>query len=167
MTLTTHAIVGAAAASLFPTHPYAAFVAGFVSHLAIDALPHWDEGSVALRSMVSTGPSKLDRDMRLGWDFVLDLLYLGSEAVAGLVVAIGVLVLMIGIPLPIVLIGVAAGLLPDIIHFVYFKTRSVLLTDFQLFHAFIQNEKTDQRYLWVEAALVMFSFLVVFFTTVR
>jgi hypothetical protein len=42
MTLTTHALLGAAAASLFPASPALAFAAGFASHFAADALPHWD-----------------------------------------------------------------------------------------------------------------------------
>ena len=42
MILTTHAIVGAALASFLPSHPIAAFVAGFASHFALDAIPHVD-----------------------------------------------------------------------------------------------------------------------------
>jgi hypothetical protein len=37
MILSTHAI-----ASLFPSHPTLAVVAGFASHFAFDAIPHWD-----------------------------------------------------------------------------------------------------------------------------
>jgi hypothetical protein len=42
MILSTHAIVGGAIASLFPSHPLLVVAAGFVSHFAIDAIPHWD-----------------------------------------------------------------------------------------------------------------------------
>jgi len=42
MILSTHAIVGAALASFLPSHPAAAFVAGFASHFALDAIPHVD-----------------------------------------------------------------------------------------------------------------------------
>jgi hypothetical protein len=38
MILTTHAIVGAALASFMPSHPAAAFVVGFASHFALDAI---------------------------------------------------------------------------------------------------------------------------------
>jgi hypothetical protein len=41
MTLTTHAIVGGALASLFQTQPIAAIAVGVASHFAIDAIPHW------------------------------------------------------------------------------------------------------------------------------
>ena len=42
MILSTHAVVGAALASLMPSHPIAAFVAGVASHFVIDSTPHWD-----------------------------------------------------------------------------------------------------------------------------
>jgi hypothetical protein len=42
MILSTHAIVGGAIASLFPSHPILIAAAGFTSHLVIDAIPHWD-----------------------------------------------------------------------------------------------------------------------------
>ena len=53
MTLATHAVVGAAAASLIPTHPFLGFIAGFVSHFAIDAIPHWE---------YSLASAKIDKD---------------------------------------------------------------------------------------------------------
>src|SRR6516225_11831962 len=42
MILSTHAIVGGTIASLFPSHPALVVAAGFASHFAIDAIPHWD-----------------------------------------------------------------------------------------------------------------------------
>jgi hypothetical protein len=42
MILSTHAVVGAALATFVPSHPVAAFMMGFASHFALDAIPHWD-----------------------------------------------------------------------------------------------------------------------------
>ena len=42
MTLTTHAIVGAAVASFVPSNPVLGLSLAFLSHLAIDVIPHWD-----------------------------------------------------------------------------------------------------------------------------
>jgi len=42
MILSTHAVVGGAIASFIPLHPLLVAVAGFASHFAIDAIPHWD-----------------------------------------------------------------------------------------------------------------------------
>lgn len=41
MTLSTHAVVGAGLAVIAKAHPASAFAIGFLSHYAIDALPHW------------------------------------------------------------------------------------------------------------------------------
>jgi len=155
MTLTTHALVGAAAASFFPAHPYVAFAAGFVSHLAIDALPHWDEGSYMLRSVRVTGAGKTDRDMVIGKDFISDFTYLGFESLVGILAAVFIFFGWLHAPLAIVLVGAVAGLLPDAMHFIYFKTRSILLTDFERFHSYIQREHTNKRYLFVEVTLVV------------
>jgi hypothetical protein len=153
MTLVTHAFIGAAAASFVPQHPVLAFVAGFASHLAIDAIPHWSEAPAMLRSM-HTHPDG-HRDMRLGRDFFLDLAYLGTESLVGILLAVLLFAVWSGIPLAIVLIGSVAGLLPDALHFVYFKTRSILLRDFERFHAAIQHEQARPQYLFVEGALAV------------
>jgi hypothetical protein len=155
MTLTTHALVGAAAASFFPAHPYAAFAAGFVSHFVIDALPHWDEAGTMLRSLQGEGPDRTNRDMTIGKDFISDISYLGFESLVGLLAAVFIFYAWLHVPLAIVLIGVVAGLLPDALHFVYFKTHSILLQDFERLHVGLQNHKTNKRYLFVEAALVV------------
>jgi hypothetical protein len=57
MILSTHAIVGGALASLFPSHPVVIIAAGFASHFAIDAIPHWD---YKLRS-ISVAPGARNR----------------------------------------------------------------------------------------------------------
>ena len=61
MILSTHAIVGGAIASLFPSHPALVAVAGFASHFAIDAIPHWD---YPLRS-ISTGQGADNRRLKV------------------------------------------------------------------------------------------------------
>jgi hypothetical protein len=42
MILSTHAIVGGAIVSLFPSHSLLLVAAGFASRFAIEAIPHWD-----------------------------------------------------------------------------------------------------------------------------
>jgi hypothetical protein len=154
MTLTTHAVVGAAAASLFPQQPIAAFAAGFVSHLLIDAIPHWQDGSTMLRSLRTDPRDPLKTDMILGKKFLLDLVYLGSEAGAGLALAVGIFCFwLFHLPLIVIFFGVCGGLLPDALHFVYFKTRSKLLEPFERFHIWIQREYPSPLFLSVEALL--------------
>lgn len=140
MTLTTHALVGAAAASLFPTHPYAAFAAGFASHFAIDALPHWDYRPASLKKDKA---NPLNTDMVLGKRFFLDLLVIGSDAALG--VALSVIIFSYAffhISPSIIFIGACAGLFPDALQFLYFKTRSKVLEPLQRFHIWIQKGKS-------------------------
>ena len=154
MTLPTHAIVGAAAASLFPQAPVAAFIAGFVSHLVIDAIPHWNEGRM-LRSLRVDPNDHLNADMELGKDFLLDLAYLGSETAFGLAVGIGIFCFwLFHVSLLVIFLGVIGGLLPDALHFVYFKTHSRILKPFESFHSRIQKEFPNPILLGTEVLLV-------------
>ena len=42
MILASHAIIGAAVGRLFPLSPFYGFLAGLLSHYAMDAIPHWE-----------------------------------------------------------------------------------------------------------------------------
>src|SRR5258708_20443215 len=83
MILTTHAIVGGALASLFPSHPIIAVAAGFASHFAIDAIPHWD---YSLRSIM-VAPGRRNQ-LKLGRLLLQDVGLIGFDACAGLALAI-------------------------------------------------------------------------------
>src|SRR5260370_21690372 len=82
MILTTHAIVGGALASLFPSHPIVAVAAGFASHFAIDAIPHWDYPP---RSIMVAQDRR--NQLKLGRVLLQDVGLLGFEAFAGLALA--------------------------------------------------------------------------------
>jgi hypothetical protein len=141
MTLTTHAIVGAAAASLFPEQPVLAFVAGFASHFAIDAIPHWDYKMLSKKINGDEARARpLEQDMVLGKHFLLDLVRIGSDALFGLLLSVGIFYFwLFHIPFLIVAVGAIAGILPDPLQFVYFKTRSKLLEPLQTFHQWIHG----------------------------
>ena len=165
MTLTTHALVGAAAASLFPEHPYLAFAAGFASHFAIDALPHWDYGEY-LRSMQYDPIQHLHTDMRLGKDFVRDLALIGADALLGFVLTF-VAAWLLKISPEIALVGAGAGLYPDLLQFVYFKIKKTRfersMARLQLFHAWVQEGKDRTQWGWqkglgMQALLVLVIF---------
>ena len=84
MILSTHAIVGGAIATLFPSHPVLVATAGFVSHFAIDAIPHWDYPLQAISIRPAAGSASLNLDRRL-W---VDLSLIALDACAGLAIAI-------------------------------------------------------------------------------
>lgn len=120
MTLTTHALVGAAAASFFPQSPWLAFAAGVVSHFAADVIPHWDY-KYWLRS-VEEHPNKLQNRFRTGPDFWHDLRLFALDALLGFVLTF-VVAYILSIPQWLALIGAGAGLYPDLLTFVYSKMR--------------------------------------------
>jgi hypothetical protein len=60
MILSTHAVVGVALASFVPSHPFAAFVIGFASHFALDAIPHWDYPIKSRSANLRTEPQQPD-----------------------------------------------------------------------------------------------------------
>src|ERR1700682_2406054 len=112
MILTTHAIVGGALASLFPTHPIVAVAAGFASHFAIDAIPHWD---YPLRSISLTPGAR--NNLRLSSALRRDLTLIGFDACAGLAIAIGIF----ATPSTVLAImaGAIGGMLPDPLQFLH------------------------------------------------
>lgn len=140
MTLTTHALVGAAAASFFPAHPYTAFAAGFVSHFAIDALPHWD---YTLRSSRKNIVQPLESDIVIGKDFLYDLASMAFDALLGFVLTFDI-AWILHVPLWLAFIGAGAGLYPDLLSFAYFKAKQYAsylawaYVPVQRFHIFVQ-----------------------------
>lgn len=150
MTLTTHALVGAAAASFFPEHPYLAFAAGFASHFAIDALPHWDYGEY-LRSFSQKHSEPLSADMRMGKDFYRDLAIITGDALLGFVLTF-VAAWILKVSPEIALVGAGAGLYPDLLQFVYFKIKKTrfgpAMANLQLFHAWVQKHRERTEWGW-------------------
>lgn len=146
MTLTTHALVGVAAASIFPQHPVAAFAAGFVSHYALDALPHYDY-SEYLRSLRWDDENRLQPIAR---GYVLrDLGIIGFDALVGFVLTFAAAWLL-GIPASLALIGAGAALYPDLlqlVHYALLDTEAGWAMGFmQRFHVWVQ--RGEERPWW-------------------
>jgi hypothetical protein len=136
MTLATHGAVGAAIASIMPTHPILAFAAAFLSHFILDSIPHWDYKILSLKKNKN---NRMDVDMKIGKDFFIDLIRIGSDILIGMIV--GLLMFRDSVSFPYVLIiGVAGAITPDFLQFLYFKIKKQPLTSLQSFHIFI-NEK--------------------------
>lgn len=110
--MSTHAIVGGAIASLVPLNPAAAAIAGFASHFAIDAIPHWD---YPLRS-ISLGKDADNRRLPFSSATLTDFGIVALDAFAGFGLALWLFatedsIWAIGI-------GAFAGMLPDALQFV-------------------------------------------------
>lgn len=143
MTLTTHAIVGAAAARVFSFHPVAAFLAAFASHFLIDALPHWD---YHLRSARYDDKNPMNNDMVISRDFFVDLAKIGFDALLGLILSYIIFQPVGDYQIVIIALGACAGILPDPLQFVYFKWRHEPMISLQTFHTWIHADlKLENR----------------------
>lgn len=161
MTLTTHAIVGAAAAKLFPEHFLTAFTAGFISHFLIDAIPHWD---YKLRSIKKDPANPLNNDMVFGFNFIIDILHISFD----FLLAITVPFLIFGASnlsqATILAYGIIGGTLPDLLQFIYFKWRKQPLISLQKFHHWIHTKKKLTEWKSGIALQLILNATVVWFT---
>jgi hypothetical protein len=135
MILSTHAIVGGAIASLFPSDPLLAVVAGFASHFVIDAIPHWD---YPLRS-ISVGKGADNRRLKLNRSVMVDLICIGVDACAGLALAIW----LFATPTSawVVALGAIAGMVPDPLQFVHSLHPREPLVSLQRFHRWMHSKR--------------------------
>jgi hypothetical protein len=133
LTLTTHAIVGGAIASLMPAHPWLGLTLAFASHFLLDALPHWD---YPIRSS-SINPSVAAR-MKYDGALIADLFTIGGDAALGIVA-----VILFNAQTPtsylLALGGACAGMLPDALQFAYMRFPHQPLASLQRFHEWIHT----------------------------
>ncbi|MCX6813598.1 MAG: hypothetical protein NTV77_03965 [Candidatus Azambacteria bacterium] len=137
MILTTHAIVGAAAGRVF-SNPYVAFAAGFASHFIIDAIPHWEYD---LKSRVENKENPLKEDITLNKKFIGDLARIGLDFAFGVFASIFIFRNgsgFIGAPASL-LAGVAGGVFPDFLQFLYFKIRREPFILAQKLHIYVHK----------------------------
>jgi hypothetical protein len=135
MILSTHAVVGGAIASLVPSDPILAAAAGFASHFAIDAIPHWD---YPLRS-ISVGKGADNRCLRLNRAVMIDLISIGVDACAGLALAIW----LFATPASawVIALGATAAIVPDPLQFVHSVHPREPLVTLQRFHEWVHSKR--------------------------
>jgi hypothetical protein len=150
MILSTHAVVGAALASLMPSHPVAAFVVGFASHFVIDAIPHWD---YPVRS-ISFGVGARN-NVRMTAARIRDLAVIGFDGLAGLVLAIAIFGTEAN--LVAVLAGAVGAMLPDPLKFADSLYPSAPLTTLDRFHTWIHSNRKLDWPLGVSSQIVFTS----------
>ena len=139
MTLTAHAITGAALASLVPDQPLVGFAVGFISHFVLDAIPHWD---YKLSSKKEDGNNHMNDDMVINKNFIKDILKISFDGILGLLFAYFIFVFFILNFLPLLFLsGVIGAMMPDALQFVYMKWRHEPLISLQKFHLWIHADK--------------------------
>ena len=158
MTLTTHAIVGAAAASLFPQSAGTAFIAGFLSHLAIDAIPHWDYEIVSLRKDLV---NELNSQIVSGKHLLPDVIQVLGDTALGFALSALILgVWLFQLPIALILMGAFGALVPDGLHAIYFRYHPKVLEPLERFHIWIQQANSPLKIpawegIGLQAALVI------------
>lgn len=139
MTLATHAVVGAAAASLTPGRPVLGFCLGFASHFLIDAIPHWH---YPLPSVTKDDNNQLNNDVLVfDKNFPLDLLKMGADTLLGIALALVFFQAQYPYIFSVAFIGAIAGVLPDALQFVYTKWRHEPMISLQRFHLWIHAKR--------------------------
>ena len=135
MILSTHAIVGGAIASLFPSHPALVVAAGFASPFLIDAIPHWDYPLQAISVRRAAGSAVLNLDRRL-WG---DLSLIALDACAGLAIAIW----LFATPATMgaIVLGAVAAMMPDPLQVVHALYPREPLKSLQRFHQWIHAKR--------------------------
>jgi hypothetical protein len=134
MILCTHAVVGAALASFLPSHPAAAFVVGFASHFALDAIPHWD---YPIKSR-SVNP-RIGAPMVFDGALLQDAVAIGCDGLFGILAAL----LLFASPASLwaILLGAIGAMLPDPLQFVHARFPHEPLRTLQRFHRWAHTEK--------------------------
>jgi hypothetical protein len=134
MILTTHAIVGAALASFLPSHPIAAFVVGFASHFALDAIPHIDY-PIQSRSVNPRigAPMAFDRAL------LQDAVTIGSDGLFGIMAALFLFSATANFWA--ILMGAIGAILPDPLQFVHARLPHEPLQTLQRFHVWAHTKK--------------------------
>jgi hypothetical protein len=135
MILSTHAIVGGAVASLFPSQPILVALAGFASHFAIDAIPHWD---YPLRS-IAVGRHADNRRLKIDGPLVRDLTLISADACLGM--ALTLLFFGTAGTVWVIALGAVSGMVPDFLQFAHSFYPREPLRSLQRFHSWIHTKR--------------------------
>jgi hypothetical protein len=135
MILSTHAIVGGAIASLFPSHSILVAALSFASHFVIDAIPHWD---YPLQS-ISVKPNANNWALKMNRRLFRDLALIGFDAIGG--VALTLLLFASPGTIGVIALGAFAGMLPDALQVAYSLYPREPLKALQQFHLWIHTKR--------------------------
>ncbi len=143
MILVTHGVIGRALAhSVFLEHPVLAFVAGFLSHFVMDMIPHWDYHISA-----ETKPGSLENNFSISWKHIVSILKIILDFASGIILPV-----LLFPPFSLaILLGAFGGVLPDILQFVYWKTKRPLFL--QKFHHWIHAKRNFNGRPYIGASM--------------
>lgn len=142
MILTTHAVVGAAAALAVSHNPLLAFFAACVSHFLLDAIPHWDYD---IKSLVRNPTDSIQYRIKPGKPFLRDLALAGLDGTAGVASAVILGFFFFSGQVEVALLGAIGGVLPDFLQLVHWVFPRAPLSGLQRFHRWIQSHASLKK----------------------
>jgi hypothetical protein len=133
----THAIAGAAVAELFPSNPTAAFIAAFLSHFVMDAIPHWN---YKLLSHKKNPSDPLNGDMVMGKKFIIDISKIFLDFSSGIILSLLLFKHQSDYQASILILGALGGMLPDALQFAYWKLKIEPFRSLQKLHRWVHTK---------------------------
>ena len=134
MFIATHALIGALIANQLPHHPVLSFVAGIGSHFLTDIIPHGD--SKLYKDYVAGASKKKARRA---------IAYVMLDGVAAIYTVIALLNVGSSPDRLTLSLGIAGGVLPDLLVGLYEVTRVPGLKWFHRLHFFFHNMITSRK----------------------
>jgi hypothetical protein len=127
MFIVTHAAIGALIAEMMPAHPVAVFVCSVVAHFFTDMIPH---GDTHLYNGYITRTGRMRAFLFIGIDSLLTVIFIAS---------IFLMDVFDALHRSTIIIGVIAGILPDLLAGLYELFRIKLLRSYHAFHLSMHN----------------------------
>ncbi len=162
MTLATHEAAGGLVAAAVASLPAVGFILAFLSHFALDAIPHWD---YHISSLEHNPVDPLRNKVLFGRSFLGDAVKVVLDCLIGLAVIL-LFHYLAGLPLVPMLIGAVAGALPDFLQFIYFVLKAEPITSLQKFHIWMHATKKIRSALggivFQAGVLAIIAFLVIY-----
>ncbi len=155
MTLATHGVVGSLVAQSLAWNPALAVPVAFLSHFALDAIPHWD---YKLHSVGGDYNDSMTWTFSYGYSFIKDGLKVGFDFLIGVILSV-VIFKILGVQMSWVgWVGLVIAVSPDFFHFIYghFPNKAIgLLQRFhKLAHSKIKIESRPALGVGLQALLV-------------
>ena len=145
MTLTTHAVVGAAISSALRLNPGAALLAGFMSHFLLDRLPHWD---YKLDSAKIDEKNPLNDDIPVNKKAIRDWVKISFDILLGPCLVLIFFMSNGQTDWESLLAGAFGGMLPDGLKFIFMKFRREPLKLFYRFHHLMHSSLKTKDVFW-------------------
>lgn len=144
MILTPHALVGAALANSFPSHPALGLTFAFLSHYLLDIIPH---AEYSLKGFIDEEKEKVNSIFKNFKSVFKPLSIIGLDFIFGLSVSIFFFVKDKN-SLYLTIFGVLLAVLPDFLQLVYLKSKNKFWTAVQNIHEFFHGENKYRHELF-------------------